>query len=447
MQRKTIFLIVIIFAFLAGAGLFGFYYYLQKQSSSSPYGGSFSLQNFFPFGNNGSNNNNSSNNNVVVNSNSNTSSSAPLPYPILRHITNVPTAGDTIIDRQIATTSSSTKSIKITKSFIRYIERGTGQIYETLTDSLDTTRVSNTTFPKVYSAYFNSTGSSTVLLTLPNENADVVNTVYGNLSKSNATTSSSTPIIYNLNTTLLSNIASEIAVSPDKKSIFTILSSRGNPGITSNFDSSKQSIVWNSPTDEWIPYWATSNGITMTKKPSFGVAGFSYLLNTSSSKYTRLMGDINGLTTLPSPDLSSVLYSSSDNGNLLSLNLYSVKNKTSQYFSLRTLPEKCVWSSFVKTPVIYCAIPENLPNAMYPDDWYKGLVSFSDSIWKINLTTGESKRIVLLTQLAGQNIDATNLTLDSKEDYLTFINKNDLTLWGLQLPTTSTTSAATSTKK
>ena len=261
-----------------------------------------------------SGNNSSSSNNIIVNSNSNTSTTSVATYPVLRHITNTPVAGSTILDRQ-------------NKSFIRYMDRGTGQIYETLTDNFATTRISNTTFPKVYASYFNYTGSSTIMLTLPNDNADTINTVYGNLYKGSATTSSSTPVIYGLNTTSLSNVAQSVVVSPDKKLIFTLLNAQKNPGIISNFDSTKQSTVWNSPTNEWIPYWATSNYITMTTKPSFGIAGYSYLLNTSTSKFTRLIGDVNGLTVLPSPDLSSILYSSSDAGNILSLNIYSVKNQ------------------------------------------------------------------------------------------------------------------------
>ena len=452
MQRKTLFLIIIIVAFLAGAGLFGFYYYLNRQASNSPYGNSFSLQNFFPFGQSNSSNNSSSNNNIIVGPNSGTSTNTSIAYPILRHIAIVPISGSIMLDRQItATTSTSTtkgiltKVEKINKTYIRYMERGTGQTYETLINDLATDRISNTTFPKIYSASFNASGSSTILMSIQNDNSDIINTYYGNLSK-NASTSSSTPTNYNLTTVLLSDHATEVVVSPDKKSIFTLLTIPNNPGIISNFDGTKQSTVWTSPTSEWIPYWTTSKYIVMTTKPSFGVAGFSYLINVLTGKYTRLLGDINGLTILPSPDLSFVLYSNSDSKNPLGLSIYTVKDKTSRYYSLKTLPEKCVWSS-LKTPLLYCAIPSSLPNASYPDDWYKGLISFSDSIWSINLTTGESKRIAALSQLAGQNIDATNLSLDSKEDYLTFINKNDLTLWGLQLAPTVGTSTATTTKK
>ncbi len=452
MQRKTLFLIIIIFAFLAGAGLFGFYYYLNRQASNSPYGNSFSLQNFFPFGQSNSSSNSSSNNNIIVGSNSGTSTNSSLPYPILRHITIVPVSGSIMLDRQtISTTSTSTiagtltKTEKINKTYIRYMERGTGQTYETLIDDLTTNRISNTTFPKIYSASFNASGSSTILMSVQNDNSDIVNTYYGNLSK-NASTSSSTPTNYNLNTILLSDHATEVVVSPDKKSIFTLLTIPNNPGIISNFDGTKQSTIWTSPISEWIPYWATNKYIVMTTKPSFGVAGFSYLVNISTGKYSHLLGDVDGLTVLPSPDLSFILYSNSNSTNPLSLSIYNVKNKSSQDYSLKTLPEKCVWSS-LKTPLLYCAIPGSLPNASYPDDWYKGVISFSDSIWSINLTTGESKRIAALSQLAGQNIDATNLSLDSKEDYLTFVNKNDLTLWGLQLAPTASTSTATTTKK
>jgi hypothetical protein len=75
-----------------------------------------------------------------------------------------------------------------------------------------------------------------------------------------------------------------------------------------------------------------------------------------------------------------------------------------------------------------------LENGLYPDDWYRGEVSFSDQIWKINLNDGSTNMLIDPILIPdGEDIDATNLALDANEDYLFFINKKDSFLWELGL--------------
>ncbi len=65
--------------------------------------------------------------------------------------------------------------------------------------------------------------------------------------------------------------------------------------------------------------------------------------------------------------------------------------------------------------------------------WYQGKVFFSDSIETINTKTLESKTVLDLQSESGGAIDATNLKLSSDENYLLFMNKRDLSLWGLRI--------------
>jgi hypothetical protein len=112
--------------------------------------------------------------------------------------------------------------------------------------------------------------------------------------------------------------------------------------------------------------------------------------------------------------------------------ILNTKDGVSQEVIFKTLSDKCIWSNLRKNE-IYCAVPTEIPNAMYPDDWYRGNVSFVDQIWHLDTNTGEVHLLANLLTLSSKLIDATDLTLDPKEDNLYFINKRDLTLWALDL--------------
>ena len=73
-------------------------------------------------------------------------------------------------------------------------------------------------------------------------------------------------------------------------------------------------------------------------------------------------------------------------------------------------------------------MPDNFPQGDYPDDWYQGLISFKDSIWQKNFSTGETNILINET-----NADVINPFLTKDENYLIFTNKTDNTLWSLKL--------------
>jgi len=460
MSRKQLIIIaVIVLALIVFGGLFGFYYYLNQKSLESPYSTSplSFFSNLFGGGKGGapSGGGNGTTNTVVDVPNQVTEGGTTTiqveQIPLLRHITTTPIAGATAFDRVVATTSviafkgAKPKVVNIYGTFLRYMDRATGQVFETATGTLISTKASITTFPQVYNALFDGSGNSLVLQKILNTDQETITTYYGHINKTASSSADGT-----LSTVPLSNSIGFIAEDPAEKEIFSLVknSSNGSQGIISNLDGSGKAVAWSSPLGEWLSSWPNENEILLTTKPSANVVGYSYLLNPSTGKFTNFIGYIPGLTVLASPDLSLALVGQSDvSDNSLDLSLFKPASHSTQPFFLKTLPEKCVWSN-KNSSVLFCAVPESIPSATYPDDWYKGLVSFSDSIWKINLTTGEANRVGPLADLSGQDIDATNLTLDSTEDYLLFTNKNDLTLWGLRLPSpVVATTTATSTKK
>jgi hypothetical protein len=438
MSRKTIILIVALVIILGS--LTAFYIYLQKTSNptNDPNKKTFSLGDFFPFGKNSPQNNGTPSGNNQQNNQSNqqnnVSNATP---PILRHISTVPVAGAAIFNREVtstttaSTTGSKVKVVKTIETFIRYMERATGHVYETSTSSLETIRVSNTTFPKVYEAFFDSTGQNIIAQLLQTDSSDQVSTYYGQLTRITPTSTQEV-----LTTSLISTEAEFVVPSFSKTKIFSYGSIGGAKGVVSNFDGSKKSGVFTSPYTEWVPAWANNTIVTLTTRPSASANGLIYSLNTDTKSLTKLAGPLPGLTGIMSPNLNSLVmgYTDKDNKSVL-LGVLDIKANDYRSLFIKTLPEKCTWST--NNTIIYCAVPDYLPQATYPDAWYQGLISFADSIWKINLTTGEAKVVAPLREMVREDIDAVSLSLDTKEDYLIFTNKKDLTLWGLKLETTS----------
>ena len=145
----------------------------------------------------------------------------------------------------------------------------------------------------------------------------------------------------------------------------------------------------------------------------------------------RILGNVTGMTTVTNNDANLVAYSYTLN-NSFNLDVYDVTNKISKNFNIATLADKCVWGNS-NTKILYCAIPKSIPSDNYPDAWYQGLESFSDNIWKIDTATGNMTEIYQVGSNENADIDAMGLKISPDDQYLSFINKSDLSLWLLQI--------------
>jgi hypothetical protein len=133
-----------------------------------------------------------------------------------------------------------------------------------------------------------------------------------------------------------------------------------------------------------------------------------------------------------SHDARYAIVSAAGNANNVVTYIYSIATSTATDAIIRTLADKCVWGNFYKD-MVYCAVPFQPVSGTYPDDWYKGTLSTVDKIWQENAATGEVHLISSVFEQARTNIDAFNLGLDDKDNYLFFMNKLDLSFWSLDL--------------
>jgi hypothetical protein len=98
-----------------------------------------------------------------------------------------------------------------------------------------------------------------------------------------------------------------------------------------------------------------------------------------------------------------------------------------------TLPVSAITAPLNNKNVIFCAVPEEIIDGEYPEDWYLGLKSFKDEMWKTNVETGETVYLSNLSNGAGEDIDAYKISLSQNEKFITFLNKNNLKLYTLQI--------------
>ncbi len=412
MSKKTFILII----FLAIAAVGGLYYWffvrdlspgLSTTSSSSTKKSAIFGSQTSPGNTNGAGGTSSA---------TSTASTTITPIAVLRELSKTPVGG-----MVASTTASST--------IIRWIDRGVGRVYQAYSNSNTIDELSNTTIPRVYRTIWDKNADAFILQSLTDD-SDAITTIYAGLFPN--ISSSTTPFELRGSPLPASTVA--VVASPEGNKVLTLETTASNSstvGYISQFDGSKKTLAFSTPLTQVNVEWPTDSTIALTTKGSSNAAGFLYFIDPKTGLFNKILGNIRGLSTLTSKDANKVLFSTTL-ADGIKTSVYDIPSATTQDLIFNTLPEKCVWSSLQKT-VIYCAVPSQIPSATYPDAWYQGTVSFSDSIWEVDAVTGSAHIVADLLKSSGTVIDAMNLTLDPKENYLYFINKRDLSLWSLQL--------------
>ncbi len=452
MSKRNFILLIAILAFVVIA-VFGFLYFRSGKTPGEVVGeGTNFLAQFNPF----SSQNKSPNDEAPgIDINGEQPTDEELAVVKLKKVSSMPVAGFTVFNKErlkevpvappapplettvtveeetttpIVIKKINTKPVPPATEFVpalRYVSRADGNIYQTFVDKLEERRFSETVIPKVYDAYFGNKGQSVVMRNLKSDR--IIQTFSGNLPKEKLGEDVARNDIQGV---FLTEGIKDISLSPDTSKIFYLLNTgESTVGTILNLLNNTKTQVFSSDFTEWNSFWPTSKIITLTTKPSGIFPGQMYMIDVDKKNFSRILGDINGLTTQMSPSGKLVLVGNS----ALSLFIYHTDTKAYDAVEVKTLPEKCVWNK--TSAFIYCAVPSFLENgALYPDDWYRGETSFSDQIWRINAQNG------LATLLAdpvlvpgGEDIDGIKLSLDEAEDYLFFVNKKDSFLWELEL--------------
>lgn len=134
-----------------------------------------------------------------------------------------------------------------------------------------------------------------------------------------------------------------------------------------------------------------------------------------------------------SPDGQKMLISSTNQkgGTATMLGLLLQQGTQYQNLLIPTLVSKTVWAK--NGASVYYALPGSLPdNAIMPNDYFAKPLITQDTFWKVNIETGEKKRIVEIKDIV-KSYDASFMLVNDDETELVFINRADGKLYGIKL--------------
>lgn len=369
-----------------------------------------SSRSLFPFLNNRDQNGtqgNAGTGSTTANNGQNTNAtSTEKVLPVLRPLWDEPVAGVSFAtDLQGKTT-------------IRFIERATGNIYETSPTSTATTRLTNTTIPRIQEVVW-PTPDQLFVRYLRDGGGDVIETFAGHIVMPTATSTSDGELRGSF---LPTNIAQMTAAGSG--GLFYLTEGVGARGIVSSFDGSAKEQIFSSPIRDWLAEWVDADTILLTTKASNGVLGHALFLSTTSGSLTPVLVDLPGLTTNVEGDF--ILYSIHQ-GQSAVLTAYNLSDGTKTTLPVSTLAEKCT-ARGVDSTTILCAVPKSITGTLLPDEWYQGVFGTNDTIQEIDLTTATA-RFILEPSTYGTSLDAIDLIVDSTGHYLLFRDKRTGLPW------------------
>lgn len=235
--------------------------------------------------------------------------------------------------------------------------------------------------------------------------------------------------------TLLNEKIGQVAWSPDGKKIAiqTFDSDKQTNTISiSNADGSELKDIFQTRMEDLILEWPTIDKISIRTKTSGLSDGLVIVVNPDTGVFYRAIGNVFGLNIKWSPLGNNFLYSAtSTEGKNISLSLTDQTGQNKKSLGLASLVEKCVFSQDNRT--LFCAVPQKISeNAIWPDDYYKGLITTADRFYKINYENNETE-LIFAPGENDKSYDASDVFLSPKEDYLFFTNKKDGLLYSLKL--------------
>lgn len=292
---------------------------------------------------------------------------------------------------------------------IRYVEKGTGHVYEIDTKESTENQISLTTIPKIAEAVFSPSGETVVLTAYEGYDKKVT---LGTIDEKKQSLSLIT----------LPMGAENISFLNDKILYFSVESSNGTKGYSYTISNLAQTEIFTLTLSNLIVLWGDGqSGITIVTKPTASQEGYAYTISKNILSPKKVKG--YGLSIL-SNETKTISSSIEDSAYVSTL--YTNTSETKQ--PILMLTEKCVFDT-KKDTVVWCGSPLTTPSSTYLESWYKGILTSEDYLWQVDLTSQRAQLVGDFQKLTGRVIDVEHMESTKDGRSLIFTNKIDQTLW------------------
>jgi hypothetical protein len=296
---------------------------------------------------------------------------------------------------------------------IRYVEAGTGHVFDINLDSGTEERVSQVSIPVASEAVVSQSGEYVAVRSGYTDNNEVVVIHIPRTGTPSRQTlpANITSFAFGLNDVLYFAQVSGA----------TLLGKSYRPQTLET--SQLFTVPFTAATILWSDNASTSHFVIT--KPAATLT--SYLYEVKAGNLVRL--PLFGQGLLVVPHHKNLLWSmTSENG--ITMGMLDTETQNPSTLSVPTLVSKCVFS---QGGTIYCGADLEIGQKRnLPDAWFKGQTSFTDRLWSID-TEKVSTQIANPLTLSGRTIDVMSPELSPDEKMLYFINKMDSSLWLYEL--------------
>lgn len=338
-----------------------------------------------------------------------------------------------------------TQTGKEKRAIIQFVDSNTGYIYEK--DLMNPTstpiQITDTLYPNIVRAYFINGASD-------NKSRVIMQYLSGNTIK---TISAVIPEYYGSTGKLINivNLPDNIkffTVSKDnKKAAYIVLKNKASYGRQDTYtdwylikDNSDiyGSRIYSSDFSSWkLLIDDDKNIYAFTGDTAYTTNSLYKLENNTLS---QIYSNHNGMSFLTAKDSLLVSIFTGNGLKIYKNNYFNGTNFTdSSIYPLQisTLANKCGENSKDGEELIICGVPKEIKNyeSGLPDAWYQGLTSWDDNLYVINKDYPAGQMLFNLNSDGGisEKVDIKNVAIEDTKSHLAFINKNDGSLWTLNI--------------
>lgn len=293
---------------------------------------------------------------------------------------------------------------------VRFVEQGTGHVYEIDLNSRNETQISGTTITRVSDAVFSPNGNRVILTSI--DDRGISQTFVGTITKNDQGDGV-------LDGITLSGEVHGAVFSEDGDEVLYVRKNESNStGHAYNVTEQTTRRLFNIPLRDFYVTWGKNKTYVITS-PSTVAFGNVYEVSGDTLAYVRpaapsltAFAHENGIIVNSLTDTSTYVSTSYEADGVY--NLPGV-----------LLPEKCTG---INDGALVCAQPESTFRG-FVDSWYKGIFNSNDNLWVVDTDAEQAALILDIGTSAGQVVDVNGVVSNDQKDVFLLRNKIDNSLW------------------